>query len=144
MLPLCEFEESEEVPRLDCSTALGVRSTALGARLTALGVRLTALGAESTALRDESTAPLSRAASVPLRPGMLCASAVPDSVRTSAAVVVIILTEFIGLDLWLPLFTDNPAGPTAFRWRSIVAGKLIRGLKLGREIGAIAFAREGP
>ena len=122
MLSLCvvlsrggAVKESEELPPLDCSTALGARWTALGARLTALGARLTALGAEFTAPFEESTAPPSDGASVLLRPGVLCASAAPDRVTTSAAVVVIVLTRFIGLRFWLPFITDNPAHPTAFR-----------------------------
>lgn len=109
VLPLrTEFEGSEEPPRPDRSTALGARSTALGARSTALGAALTALGAEFTAPRDESTAPPSGGASVLLRPSVLWASAWPDSATTSAAAVVIVLTEFIRLDLSVAAHHGQP------------------------------------
>jgi hypothetical protein len=115
VLPLCvAFEEPEELRGLDRSTALGARSTALGARSTALGAALTALGAELTAPRDESTAPPSGGASALLRPSVLWASAVPDSARTNAAAVVIVLMQFIRLDLLLAAHHDNPAHPRAF------------------------------
>jgi hypothetical protein len=100
--------EPDEPPRLDRSTALGARSTALGARSTALGTALTAPRAELTAPRDESTAPPSGGVSVLLRPSVVWASASPDSARTSAAVVVIVLTEFIGLDLLVAAHHGQP------------------------------------
>jgi hypothetical protein len=50
----------------------------------------TALGADSTAL--PRVAPI-----VPLSPGLPCANAQPDSAKTNAAVVVIVLTDFIRL-----------------------------------------------
>lgn len=100
VLPRCvAFVESEGLRRPDRSTALGARSTALGARSTALGAALTAPREELTAPRDESTAPPSGRASALLRPSVLWANAWPDSARTNAAAVVIVLTEFIGLDL---------------------------------------------
>jgi hypothetical protein len=52
----------------------------------------TALGADWTAL--PRAAPL-----VPLSPRLPCASAQPDSARTNAAVVAIVLMDFIRLDL---------------------------------------------
>jgi hypothetical protein len=117
-----ELDESEELPWLDGSTALGARSTALGVRSAALGARLTALGADFTALRDESTAPPSGGASVVLRPSVLCANAVPDSTRTNAAVVVIVLTRFIRLDLLVAAHHGQPdtsdSVPVALKCRS--------------------------
>jgi hypothetical protein len=110
VLPLCvELEGSEELPRLDDWTALGVRSTALGVRSAALGAALTALRAELTAPREESTAPPSGGASVLLRPSVVWASAWPDSARTNAAVIVIVLTELIGLDLLVAAHHGQPA-----------------------------------
>ena len=43
----------------------------------------------------------------------------------------------------MPLITDNPAHPTAFRWRSVVAEKFIRDLKLGRENVAVSGGATG-
>jgi hypothetical protein len=81
-------------PGVDASTALRAESTALGTESTALGTELTALGTELTAPLEESTAPPERLAlSAP------CANALPGSARTNAAAVVIVLTEFIRLDL---------------------------------------------
>jgi hypothetical protein len=109
VLPLCvAFEESGELPRLDDSTALGARSTALGARSTALGAALTAPRAELTAPREASTAPPSGGASALLRRSVVWARAKPDSARTNAAAVVIVLTEFIGLDLSVAAHHGQP------------------------------------
>ena len=84
------LEEPDDSTALPAdSTALGAASTALGARLTALGTRLTVLGTVSTTPPDDLTTPLR----------LLCANAQPDSARTNAVVVVIVLTEFITLDL---------------------------------------------
>jgi hypothetical protein len=84
------FEEPDDSTALEAeSTALGAELTALGARLTALGTRLTALGTVSTTPPDEMTTLLRGN----------CASAWPDSARTNAVVVVIVLTEFIRLNL---------------------------------------------
>jgi hypothetical protein len=99
VLPLCAgLEDRDEgpLPVPDESTALEAELTALGARSTALGARFTALGTESTAPREESTAPP-------------WASAWPDSARTNAAAVVIVLTEFIRLD---SLIAAVQLGPT--------------------------------
>jgi len=94
------------------STALGTESTALGTESTALGTELTAPGTELTAPLEESTAPPERLAlSAP------CANALPDSARTNAAAVVIVLTEFIRLDLLdCPRMTEvNRSGLLLFR-----------------------------
>jgi hypothetical protein len=92
-------------PGVDASTALRAESTALGTELTALGTEL-------TAPLEESTAPPERLAlSAP------CANALLDSARTNAAVVVIVLTEFIRLDLLnCPRMTEvNRSGLLWFR-----------------------------
>ena len=89
---------------VDTPTALRAESTALGTESTALGTELTALGTELTAPLEESTAPP-------------CANALLDSARPNAAVVVIVLTEFIRLDLLnCPRMTEvNRSGFLWFR-----------------------------
>ena len=99
-------------PGVDASTALRAESTALGTESTALGTELTALGTELTAPLEEPTAPPERSAlSAP------CASALLDSARTNTVVVVIVLTEFIRLDLLnCPRMTEvNRSGLLLFR-----------------------------
>jgi len=44
-----------------------------------------------------------------------------------------VLMEFIGLDLWLPLITDNPARPVAFRCSQVAEEMTRQDLRAGEE-----------
>jgi len=74
---------------------------------------------------------------------VLWASADSDSARTNAAAVAIVLTEFIGLDLLVAAHHGQPSASDSVPMYSIPE-KLIHGPKLGREIRAIAPARQRP